>query len=131
MSYEPRYTDGELLVKLKGEPVEEAAAYVFRQLSYDLGRRDGEAHDFYSSLVYVVQVPEGEEESVREELEENSMVEWAERRDLRFERRYGALERIIRESEALRDSADECSTAEYNRRLEEFRSYLRDASEDS
>ena len=122
MEYEPEYAKGEVLVRFRDNPagVNGGFAVTFGgYLGFDM------KGDWMDTDVFIYSVPEGMEDSAIESfLKHPQYVEYAERRDLKLERRWKDTKSLMDMAEDLRGDSDSfLPKEEYNARLREISDY--------
>ncbi|MFT4344055.1 MAG: hypothetical protein ACMXYE_04900 [Candidatus Woesearchaeota archaeon] len=101
MSYKPHYAEGQILVGFKGRITSSSAEYIGNQLGYKLhGEYPG-----HNTFAFTVS-PGSEQKAIDDFTAHESFVEWADRRDILYDARAKALERVIAEVTALRDTCE-------------------------
>jgi hypothetical protein len=127
MGYVPEYAKGQILVVLKTTGNNFARTFGER-LGYRLAnkRRDDllEVADLIGCFVY--DVGEGREQEAIKQFESyGQFVEWADRRDLKWESRQKSLEEAIDRLERIRDDASaDISDRVYGKLIKDFSDYL-------
>jgi hypothetical protein len=124
--YKPEYAKGEILVQFTGNvhtndgfvhDLLELAGYQLKDEEYEIGE------------AYIVQTKPGEEEKACRDLrtlriKNHKLVDWAVRRDLKFEQRFKDLDELVNISESIRDNAENGDT-DYNKSLDELIKYAK------
>jgi hypothetical protein len=131
--YVPEYAEGEILVCFKDlrltTPKKSVSmsltqgfdGYLGTLLGYEVSE---ERLDFYDSVI-VYKVPKGKETEACAKFKKYSeFVDWAERRDVKAERRYDGLDDVIRKMENLRDDCDTQSDEMFKSKLKEISNYM-------
>lgn len=103
--YKPEYAEGQILVMYKHYSVDDGFAEEFgKGLGYDLISDNS----IYYGSAFLYETKPGEEDSAIKDFKAHpKFVDWAARRDLKFERRYNAFEEAISVLEYLRDRCND------------------------
>jgi hypothetical protein len=122
--YKPEYAKGEVLVHFLDcinvnddfvRTVVELVGYKLKDENYELGD------------LYIILVEPGEEEKACEGLKtlrikSQNLVDWADRRDLKFEKRSRELDELVDMTQSLNDDPEQ-GDADYNKSLDEIINY--------
>jgi hypothetical protein len=122
--YKPEYADGQILVRFLDKwGMNEGFMDTFLQ---SIGYKFKDQHEYIlpEGDYVVVEVPVGEEDKACQDIKQHSkFVDWATRRDLKYERRSKNIEDILDTAKDL-DSHSNLPTKEYNSKLDELKSLI-------
>jgi hypothetical protein len=123
MKYEPEYAKGQILVAFKKCPGRQVAQFFGEHLGYGLME---EEDDYYGAEVFIYRTPEGQERQAIEAFQQQGIdrfIEWAERRDLKLERRWKSLDEAAGMLQELHDDT-ELPDQTFNQRLQSIVDFL-------
>ncbi|MBU1198284.1 MAG: hypothetical protein KKF46_05190 [Nanoarchaeota archaeon] len=124
--YTPDYAKGEILVCFlnKIDANKGFAKTLAKSLGYELKDEDYEVGGSY----IIQTLPGKEEKACADFKKEKRFVDWAERRDLKLEKRFHDLDTLVALAEEVRDNASDCNL-DYNKRLGSLIDYARSLKE--
>ena len=117
MAYKPKYSDGEILVSFKegfGDSKESVQNFCCK-LGYQISDEN-----YKHGKLYIIKTEAGKErEAIRHFEDCPEFTDWADRRDIRLESRWGYLEQILVVTKGLHENP-ELPKNQYDQRIDEI-----------